>query len=96
MAKIKDDIYGIPKPGKRYAVKRPTRDEFEMEELGNQLAEAKEEDSEVLLTVWGWEEQVRGRIADMDARTRMVHITRYGDTTKVPFMDIIKVESPGE
>ena len=36
--------------------KRPTRDEFVLEELGNQLVEAKREDSDIILTVWGWEE----------------------------------------
>lgn len=96
MAKLKDDAYGNPKPGKRYSAKRPTRDEFELEELGNQLVEAKEEGSEVLLTVWGWEEKVCGMITDMDARNRMVHLSRYGEVTKVPFMDIMRVESAAE
>lgn len=74
--------------------KRPTRDEFELEELGNQLVEAKQENSEVVLTVWGWDEQVRGRIVELDARTRLVHVERYGERTKIPFLDIMKVESP--
>ncbi|WP_088834457.1 YolD-like family protein [Paenibacillus tyrfis] len=74
--------------------KRPTRDEFELEELGNQLTEAKNEDAEVLLTVWGMEEQVRGWITKMDSRTKLVHVTRHGEETKVPFLDIMKVESP--
>lgn len=38
---------------KAKVAKRPTRDEFVLEELGNQLVEAKQEDSEILLTVWG-------------------------------------------
>lgn len=88
------EAYGVPKPGKRYSAKRPTRDEFEMEELGNQLVEAKDEDSEVVLTVWGWEEQVRGKITDMDARKRLVSVSFQGNVTKVPFMDIMKIESP--
>jgi hypothetical protein len=33
--------------------KRPTRDEFELEELGNQIVEAKDESSRVILTIWG-------------------------------------------
>ncbi|PYI57004.1 YolD-like family protein [Paenibacillus flagellatus] len=73
--------------------KRPTRDEFELEELGNQLSEAKDEESTVTLTVWGWEEPVIGRIAVLDARTRLVHVERNGETTKVPFLDIMKVGS---
>lgn len=79
---------------KAKVAKRPTRDEFVLEELGNQLIEAKQEDAEVLLTVWGWEEQVRGLITDMDSRTGKVHIQRHGVMTKVPFMDIMKVDFP--
>jgi len=88
--------FGVPKPGKKYAAKRPTRDEFVLEEIAEQLTEAKNEDEEVLLTVWGWDEPVQGRITDMDSRTGRVHVQRHGETTKVPFMDIMKVESPGE
>lgn len=74
--------------------KRPTRDEFVLEELGNQLVEAKQEDSEIVLTVWGWEEPVRGRIVEMDSRTGRVHIMHLGAITKVPFMDIMQVNYP--
>ncbi|UUZ85695.1 YolD-like family protein [Paenibacillus sp. P26] len=81
---------------KQKTAKRPTRDEFVLEEIGNQLVEAKQEDAEVLLTVWGWDEPVRGKISDMDPRTGKVHVQRYGEITKVPFMDIMKVESPGD
>jgi hypothetical protein len=87
---------GVPKPGKKYGAKRPTRDEFVLEELGNQLVEAKAEDEEVVLTVWGQDEPVRGKISVMDSRTGKVHVTRYGETVKVSFMDIMKVESPRE
>ncbi|MGF7032706.1 hypothetical protein J2T17_003629 [Paenibacillus mucilaginosus] len=79
---------------KAKVAKRPTRDEFELEELGNQLLEAKNEDSEIVLTVWGWEEQVRGRIVNMDSRTKLVHVEGEQQLTKVPFMDIMKVEYP--
>ncbi|MFS0838585.1 YolD-like family protein [Paenibacillus sp. UNC499MF] len=74
-------------------VKRPTRDEFELEELGNRLVEAKNEDSLILLTVWGWEEQVYGRITVMDPRTRLVHVQDGEQLTKVPFMDIMQVDN---
>ncbi len=71
---------------KSKVAKRPTRDEFVLEELGNQLSEAYHEESVILLTVWGWEETVRGKIDKMDSRTGKVHI-KYNDTiTKVPFM----------
>ncbi|SDD97049.1 YolD-like protein [Paenibacillus sp. UNCCL117] len=79
---------------KAKVTKRPTRDEFELEELGNQLVEAKQEDSEIVLTVWGWEEQVRGQIVLMDSRTKLVHIQHQGELTKVPFLDIMKVDYP--
>ncbi|MDH6674981.1 hypothetical protein M2277_005680 [Paenibacillus sp. LBL] len=79
---------------KSKVAKRPTRDEFVLEELGNQLSEAYHEESVILLTVWGWEETVRGKIDKMDSRTGKVHI-KYNDTiTKVPFMDIMEVNYP--
>jgi hypothetical protein len=74
--------------------KRPTRDEFVLEEIGNQLNEAKQENTEVVLTVWAWAEPVRGHIKQMDSRTGKIHVERSGETTKVAFMDIMKVESP--
>lgn len=45
---------------KAKVAKRPTRDEFVLEELGNQLVEAKQEDSEILLTVWGRKKRCAG------------------------------------
>lgn len=79
---------------KESAATRPTRDEFELEEIGNALTEAHQEKKEVVLTVWGMDGPVRGRIVKMDADTRRVHVERYGETTKVPFLDIVKVENP--
>lgn len=82
-----------PKPKKgKSKPQRPSRDEFELEELGNQLVEAKNENTELLLTVWKREERVRGWIKDMDAQTRMIHVTKYGDVMKIPFLNILKVE----
>ncbi|GAA8909737.1 hypothetical protein HpSIM50_14800 [Helicobacter pylori] len=86
-------MIGIPTLSKKYAPQRPARDEFELEELGNQLFVAQEEGAEIFLTVWGMDEQVRGRIINMDPRTRLVHIESCGDTLKVPYLDIMKVES---
>jgi hypothetical protein len=74
--------------------KRPTRDEFVLEEIGNQITEAKQESSEILLTVWGWEEPVRGLIVEMNSRTGKVHVQRSAETVKVPFMDIMRVDYP--
>lgn len=70
--------------------KRPTRDEFELEEIGNTLVEAYDEKSEVNLNVWE-REPVQGNIVKMDSRTRLVHIEKNNVITKVPFMDIMKV-----
>lgn len=74
--------------------KRPTRDEFVLEEIGNQLTEAMQEDSVILLTVWGKEEQVRGRIVVMDSRTGRVHVSHNEEIQRVPFMDIMRVDYP--
>lgn len=52
--------------------KRPTSDEFVLEELGNQLTEAYQEKLTIVLTVWGWEVPVRGQIVTMDSRTGKV------------------------
>ncbi|MFE1631022.1 YolD-like family protein [Brevibacillus reuszeri] len=71
--------------------KRPTRDEFELEELGNQLVEAKDDGDERTLTIWGMTEKVRGRITELDSRTRLVHIVKAEHSQKIPFMDIMKV-----
>ena len=80
---------------KAKVAKRPTRDEFELEELGNQLVEAFHERSEVLLTVWGRRSST-GHYCKMDSRTRLVHVehTEEEFTAKVPFMDIMQVQSP--
>ncbi|AWX58088.1 hypothetical protein AB432_024965 [Brevibacillus brevis] len=71
--------------------KRPTRDEFELEELGSQLVEAKEDGDERALTVWGMPDKVRGKITVLDSRTRLVHVEENGTIRKIPFMDIMKV-----
>ena len=72
-----DEVEEAAALAKAKVAKRPTRDEFELEELGNQLVEAFHERSEVLLTVWGKVEHVEEEI-----------------TAKVPFMDIMQVQSP--
>ncbi|KQL44614.1 hypothetical protein AN963_24885 [Brevibacillus choshinensis] len=71
--------------------KRPTRDEFELEELGNQLVEAKEDGDKRAFTVWGEAEKVYGRITVLDSRTRLVHVENDGVTRKIPFLGIMKV-----
>ncbi|WP_339209595.1 YolD-like family protein [Paenibacillus sp. FSL K6-3182] len=73
--------------------KRPTRDEFEMEELGERLVEAQQEELQIKLIVWNWDQPVIGKITKMDSRTKSVHVENHGDMIKVPFMDIMRVQS---
>lgn len=73
--------------------KRPTRDEFELEELGERLVEAQQEELQLKLIVWNWDQPVIGKISKMDSRTKSVHVEHRGNITKVPFMDIMKLES---
>ncbi|RXZ80286.1 YolD-like family protein [Paenibacillaceae bacterium] len=82
----------VPKT-KKYKTKRPTRDEFQLEEMGERLVEAKEEKTELLLSIWG-EETVAGFIQNMDSRTRLVHVLdRGGQLHKIPFLDIMDVNN---
>ncbi|MCR8659383.1 YolD-like family protein [Paenibacillus endoradicis] len=84
----------IPKPKKSSSKpKRPTRDEYELEELGERLVEAKDEKSDVRLEVWNSEEDVIGCIVGLDSRTKLVHVSCNGDIIKVPFLDIMKVSN---
>ncbi|WP_256761474.1 YolD-like family protein [Cohnella sp. WQ 127256] len=84
----------VEKPKKKSKDKRPTRDEAILEEIGERLVEAMQEESEVVLTVWGLDEVVQGLITKLDSRTRLVHVQKQDEITKVPFMDIMKVENP--
>jgi hypothetical protein len=84
-------MIAVPKPIK-ISEQRPTRDEYELEELAQRLFDAYEEGEEIVLTVWGREEPVRGQIVKMDPHTKLVHVQRFGELVKVPFMDILKVE----
>lgn len=73
--------------------KRPTRDEYQLEELGERLVEAQQEEAELIITVWNWEEKAQGKIVAMDSRTKTIHVSNHGEVTKIPFLDIMKVES---
>jgi len=71
----------------------PVRSEFELQELGEQLVEAKETKRGVVLRVWKRREPVQGRIVKLDGMTQMVHVKKYGQVIKVPFADILEVKS---
>lgn len=77
---------------KKSKPQRPTRDEFELEELGNQLVEAHQEKSEVILTLWQ-KDPIQGRIIKLDGQTKLIHVECGFETIKVKFIDILKVES---
>lgn len=82
----------LAKPKKTKKASRPSRDEFELEELANQLIEAHEEGYEVILHIWQ-QEPVRCRITKLDGQTQMVHFEEGYNANKVKFIDIMKVES---
>jgi hypothetical protein len=82
---------GVKMP-KKSKPQRPARDEFELEELGNQLVEAYAEKNEVILTIWQ-KEPIQGEIVKLDGQTKLIHIQSGHKTIKVPFMDILRVES---
>jgi len=78
---------------KMAVAKRPTRDEFELEELGNQIVEAKDESSRVILTVWGQGNTLPGTITELDSRKKQVRIDTIEGSKWIPFLDIMKVVS---
>ena len=83
----------ILKAKSKSKLKRPTRDELELEELGERLVEAKEENAVIQLEVWQRNELVVGSIVKLDSRTKLVHISHHDEITKVPFMDIMKINN---
>lgn len=85
---------GVKMP-KKSKPQRPTRDEFELEELGNTLVEACEEKTMVNLTVWkkGEVQQVLGTITKMDGQTKLIHVESGIEIIKIPFIDILQVAS---
>lgn len=82
----------LAKPKKVKKASRPSRDEFEMEELGNAIEEAYREKIEVIMTIWK-REPLKGNITKLDGQTKTVHIQSGYDTHRVKFNNILKVES---
>ncbi|MDE5051771.1 YolD-like family protein [Niallia taxi] len=82
----------LAKPKKVKKPARPTRDEFELEEIANTLTEALQEKNELRLTVWKREDPVRGKVVKMDGNTKLIHIENYTETIKLKFMDILYVQ----
>lgn len=85
-----------PKTPKSTKPTRPARDEFELEEIANQLTKSLEGKSEVILTVWK-KGNIQGTVTKMDGNTKLIHVQeRYGDKQFVKFVDILKVSYPNE
>lgn len=82
----------LAKTKKTKKASRPTRDEFELEELANQLVEALEEGYEVFLHIWQ-REPIKCRITKLDGQTQLVYIEEGNNSNRVKFIEIIKVES---
>ncbi|MCM3180789.1 YolD-like family protein [Cytobacillus horneckiae] len=85
---------GVKMP-KKSKPQRPSRDEFELEELGNAVVEAHRENSEVLITLWQ-RDPVQGKIVKLDGQTQLIHIESGYDIIKVKFIDILSIKSAPE
>lgn len=83
----------LAKPKKIKKPARPTRDEFELEDIANSLSEAHNEKLEVILNVWKRDEPVQGVVAKMDGNTKLIHIEQFTETLKIPFKDIMNVQN---
>jgi hypothetical protein len=72
--------------------KRPTRDEFELEELGNSIVEAKDSESKVILTVWAEGPTLPGVIVQLDSRKKQIRLATTEGEKWIPFLDIMKLD----
>ncbi|WP_461611939.1 YolD-like family protein [Cytobacillus kochii] len=82
----------IPKKSKP---QRPSRDEFELEELGNAVVEAHREKAEVLILLWQ-RDPVQGKIVKLDGQSQLIHIESSYETIRVKFIDILSIQSAPE
>lgn len=88
----------VPKPSRSKQSEniRPKLDEFTKEEIVEKLREAQESRRTVLIFAWK-RDPLKGEVIELDGLTQRIHIRRgYGETVKVPFQDILKVDDPGE
>ncbi|WP_404293215.1 YolD-like family protein [Cytobacillus kochii] len=82
---------GVKMP-KKSKPQRPSRDEFELEELGNAVVEAHREKTQVLILLWQ-REPIQGKIVNLDGQTQLIHIESGYETIKVKFIDILSIQS---
>ena len=83
-------MLAVPKPTKKRKEPRPSRDEFELQELAESLEMAREEGKSLSFVVWRNPDPIRGTVEKMDPNTKTVHIKeQYGDVRKIPFLDIL-------
>ncbi|MCM3324220.1 YolD-like family protein [Cytobacillus kochii] len=82
---------GVKMP-KKSKPQRPSRDEFELEELGNAVVEAHREKTEVLILLWQ-RDPIQGKIIKLDGQSQLIHIESDYETIKVKFIDILSIQS---
>lgn len=100
MAKAKAVVTSIGVPKSTYSStkdSRPKRNEFELEELGDKLEEARESGNLVRIVIWKRDEPLIGRVTELNSKTGRIHVQeRYGDERKIPFADILSVQDVEE
>lgn len=85
-----DKTEKVPSPKK--PPKHIERDEFELEELGNTLVEAKQDNKLRTFIVYRSDEPITGVVTIIDASTKLIHIRdQQRDLHKIHFLDILKV-----
>ncbi|MEK5108238.1 YolD-like family protein [Cytobacillus sp. FSL K6-0129] len=82
---------GVKMP-KKSKPQRPSRDEFELEELGNAVVEAHREKKEVLILLWQ-KDPIQGKIVKLDGQSQLIHIESSYETIRVKFIDILSIQS---
>lgn len=84
-------------PKEKLSKKEPKhlkRDEFELEEIGNALNEAKEEGAHKVFSIYKKDEPLEGIVTKMDANTKLIHIKdKYMNVHKVHFLDILNISN---
>jgi hypothetical protein len=70
----------------------PRKAGFELDELCSQLQNASDDGIEIVLKVWK-RGSLRGKIFKLDALTNLVHFGKGSLILKIPFLDILKIES---
>ena len=79
-------------PSAKKPAKHVERDEYELEELGDTLAEAKQDNKLRSFVIYRGDEPITGIVTNIDVSTKLIHIRdQQRDIHKVHFLDILKV-----